>query len=485
MASEALNEVIQTVGVPKELVSDGARAEVYGRFGAVAKEYRIKQRITEPYSGWQNRAEAAIREIKRKIRRAMQWAKSPNRLWDYCSEWVTAIRRLTAHDIPSLHNRVPCEAVGSNTPDIAEYAQFDWYQYVWYHNPAVQFPEDPKKFGRWIGVAHDVGSSMTFCILPASCRVLARLTVFPLSQDGMDDPRMKSKLVELDLTVAEKIWNAIEDVDDALIGLYPQIPDDIFLPDAESGDHEPVDGADILHEADDFTPEAYDEYLMAEVLLPYMGEMTKAKVVGRKRNADGNPIVLRNANPLLDTRQYEVEFADGATDVFTANLIAENIYSQVDAEGNSYSIMSEIVDHESDGSVVKKDDRMEVTKDGSLRPRRTTKGWKLLVAWKGGTSSWIPLRGLKESFPVQVAEYALANKILEEPAFSWWARHVLKKRDRIIKKVKARYWERTHKYGVPLPISVAEALRMERETGTDFWQRSIEKKIVVLIVTMS
>ena len=291
--------------------------------------------------------------------------------------------------------------------------------------------------------------------------------------------------MQLDLAVAEKIGNAIEDVDDALIGLYPQIPDDIFLPDAESGDHEPVDGADILHEADDFTPEAYDEYLMAEVLLPYMGEMTKAKVVGRKRNADGNPIVLRNANPLLDTRQYEVEFADGATDVFTANLIAENIYSQVDAEGNSYSIMSEIVDHESDGSVVKKDDRMEVTKDGSLRPRRTTKGWKLLVAWKGGTSSWIPLRGLKESFPVQVAEYALANKILEEPAFSWWARHVLKKRDRIIKKVKARYWERTHKYGVPLPISVAEALRMERETGTDFWQRSIEKKIVVLIVTMS
>jgi hypothetical protein len=67
LASEALNEVIRTVGVPRELISDGARAEVYGRFGAVAKEYRIKQRTTEPYSGWQNRAEAAIREIKRGI----------------------------------------------------------------------------------------------------------------------------------------------------------------------------------------------------------------------------------------------------------------------------------------------------------------------------------------------------------------------------------------------------------------------------------
>ena len=477
LASEALNEVIRTVGVPKELVSDGARAEIYGRFGAVAKEYRIKQRLTEPYSGWQNRAEAAIREIKRGIRRATQRAKSPNRLWDYCGEWVTAIRRLTAHDIPSLHDRVPCEVVESNTPDISEYAQFDWYQYVWYHDPAVQFPEDPKKLGRWIGVAHDVGSPMTFWILPASCRVLARSTVFPLSQDELEDPLVKSKLVELDLAVAEKIGNSIADVDDALIGLFPQVPEDIFLPDAENGDHEPVDGADTLPEADDFTPEAYDEYLTAEVLLPNMGEMTKAKVIGRKRDADGNPIGLRNANPLLDTRQYEVEFADGATDVFAANLIAENIYSQVDAEGNSYSIMSEIIDHESDGSAVQKDDGLEVTKDGSTRPRRTTKGWKLLVAWKGGTSSWIPLKDLKESYPIQVAEYALANKILEEPAFCWWARHVLKKRDRIIKKVKTRYWERTHKYGVPLPKSVAEALRMDRETGTDFWQRSIEKEM--------
>ena len=98
-----------------------------------------------------------------------------------------------------------------------------------------------------------------------------------------------------------------------------------------------------MPEADDFTPEEYNESLRAEVLLPNMGEMTKATVVGRKRDADGNPIGLHNSNPLLDTRrQCEVEFADGATDVFTANLIAKNIYSQIDAEINSYSIMSEI-----------------------------------------------------------------------------------------------------------------------------------------------
>lgn len=28
--------------------------------------------------------------------------------------------------------------------DIAEYAQFDWDQYVWWHDPTVQFPGDIK-----------------------------------------------------------------------------------------------------------------------------------------------------------------------------------------------------------------------------------------------------------------------------------------------------------------------------------------------------
>ena len=480
---DALNEVVRTIGVPKELVSDGAKAETQGRFAAVANEYRIKQRITEPYSGWQNRAEAAIREIKKGIKRAMLRARSPKRLWDYCGEWVAAIRRLTAHDIPSLQGRVPTEFIEGNTPDISEYAQFDWYQLVWYIDPAVPFPEDARKLGRWIGVAHDVGSPMTFWVLPKSCKVVARSTVTPLTEDELGDPIVQGRIAELDLSVKAKIGDTLKDdeIDEELLALLPEIPDDVFLPDQVD---EPADADAMMPEADDYTPEAYDEYLTAEVLLPSMGTVTKAKVTGRKRDADGNPIGKRHSNPILDTREYEVEFPDGATDVFTANIIAENLYAQVDDEGNSYSIFSEIIDHKKNGSAVTMDDAYVATKNGVLRRRRTTKGWKLLVSWKDGSSSWVSLKDLKESNPVQVAEYAVANKILEEPAFAWWGRHVLRKRDRIIRKVKSRYWDRTHKYGILLPKSVAEALRIDRETGTTFWQKAMEKEIGTIEVAV-
>ena len=113
--------------------------------------------------------------------------------------------------------------------------------------------------------------------------------------------------------------------------------------------------------------------------------------------------------------------------------------------------MDEIIDHKRDNSAVEKDEGSRINVNGKSYPRKTTKGWKLLVQWKDGTTSWVPLKELKESNPVKVAEYAAAMKLIEEPAFNWWAKQVLKKQDIIIKKVRARYRARATKFGIPLP----------------------------------
>jgi hypothetical protein len=106
-------------------------------------------------------------------------------------------------------------------------------------------------------------------------------------------------------------------------------------------------------------------------------------------------------------------------------MIAESLYSQVDANIREFVHMKEIVDHRSDGSAVPVDDAYYVDPNGRRSRRMTTKGWKLLVKWKDGSMDWLPLKDLKESYPVQVAEYAVANKIAEQPAFAWWVPHVL------------------------------------------------------------
>jgi hypothetical protein len=55
--------------------------------------------------------------------------------------------------------------------------------------------------------------------------------------------------------------------------------------------------------------------------------------------------------------------------------------------------------------------------------------------------------------------------------------HVLWKRERIIQKVKTRYWKRTHKYRVELPKSVKQALAIDRNAGTSFWKDAIKKEM--------
>ena len=55
------------------------------------------------------------------------------------------------------------------------------------------------------------------------------------------------------------------------------------------------------------------------------------------------------------------------------------------------------------------------TRSGSNAVHRgTMKGWKLLIQWKNRSTSWSPLKDLKESNPVEVAEYAAAIKIAKE-----------------------------------------------------------------------
>jgi hypothetical protein len=372
-----------------------------------------------------------------------------------------------------LDGFTPEEAVLGHVSDISEYAQFDWYEYCWYIDRSHDTADSPRKLGRWIGVAEEQGAPMTFYVLPKSCIPIARSSVFPLTQDDRLSPVVKELMKDLDDAIQEKIGDKIPDVDcfDELPEI-PEIPDDIFVNEPTS---EPVDGEESMPEADEWSsPEAFDQYLTAEVLLSRGGTEMLGTVVRRKRDQDGNPIGRSNPNPLLDTREYEVEFPDGSADILTANAIAESLYSQVDDEGRRYAILSEIVDHRKDGNAVSADDAFI---PGTRHRKRTTRGWQLLVEWKDGSSDWVPLADMKESYPVQVAEYAVGNQIASEPAFAWWVRHVLRRRDRIIKKVRTRYLKRTHKYGIEVPKSVEQALAIDVRTGTDFWRKAIEKEM--------
>ena len=228
-----------------------------------------------------------------------------------------------------------------------------------------------------------------------------------------------------------------------------------------------------------FTPDTYDQYLQMEMALPQGDSLEPrlARVTKRLKDANGIPIGTADQNPLLDTRMFEVEFADGEKASLAANYIAENLFAQVDDEGNCQVLMNKIIDYRTNGTELKQQDAFIMTKTGTKRRRETTKGWELLIEWKDGSTNWVSLKDIKESYPVEVAEFALATRISMEPAFAWWVPFVLKKRNQILAKVKSKYWLRTHKFGIRIPKSVEEAKKIDEQNGDTLWWDAICKEM--------
>jgi hypothetical protein len=192
------------------------------------------------------------------------------------------------------------------------------------------------------------------------------------------EPANKALAEELDKAINEKIgkFRTNKEVAEELDSLFGP-SGDLYDGDLDPFDEiEAAEEAALMLEADELTLETFDKYLAAEVLLPHGGELVRAKVMGRKRAADGTPVGVAHSNPILDTYEYEVSFPDGSTDCYAA------LYSQVDADGREFILMKEIVDHRLDGSAVPVDDAYYVDPNGRTTRRMTAKGWKTLVEWK-------------------------------------------------------------------------------------------------------
>ncbi len=104
----------------------------------------------------------------------------------------------------------------------------------------------------------------------------------------------------------------------------------------------------------------------------------------------------------------------------------------------------------------------------------------MVQQWKDGSTSWEKLSDVKESHPLQVAEYAISMGVNHEPSFNWWVPHTLKKRDAItalVKKQSARYLKRMHKFVVECPKTVEDALELDKCNGNTMWADAIANEM--------
>ena len=319
-------------------------------------------RKLETGTPWAQRAELYIGLFKGSVTKDQKQADSPMVLWDYCMERRSLIHNVVPRPLFQANGLSPHEITFGSQADISNICRYAWYDWVYYKNPA-SFPESKWKLGRVLGPMKNEGNEMAQAILTSQATVVPRRTVRALSRAELISEIEKRKRATFDAIIKAKMGDSItKPVKSQPTDFVPYSDGNLDPITVEELEEDPV-GADGLSV---FEKPVTDQLIFAELTLPLGDNMHRAKVIGRStNNDDGSTVGTYDHNPMLNSMVYDVEFSNGIVKEYAANVIAENIYSQVDPEGYSTTILDLIMDYKRDGNATDKADKYIFTKSGT------------------------------------------------------------------------------------------------------------------------
>ena len=173
-------DFIHEYGAPEHLTFDGASVQTGPgtRFHKVLRKCQIDYHVSQPRRPNENPSEQAIKEVKKQWYRLQSKTGAPDRLSDYGVSYICEIGNVITSSSKYARGRTPLEIITGETPDISEYLDFGFYDWVTFKsNAGLGRPE----LGRWLGVSHRVGPMMSYWVLPPSgipisCSTVQRLT---------------------------------------------------------------------------------------------------------------------------------------------------------------------------------------------------------------------------------------------------------------------------------------------------------------------
>ena len=482
-AHTTLIPLLELAGMPSSMHSDRAPELITGKFRELLNKYRIRQSMAEAKSPWQNQAEGqGVKPIKRLGLWLMERANAPSRTWDFAFELAANILSLTCKPNVVFGEQTGYQSITNIRPDISQYASFAFYQWIWHWDELKK----QKQLGRWLGVAENVGPIMTFWILPSSGIPIPRSSVIPLSPHEYEMQSIKERMYDFRLLIKSKVEDTtnflikkngrIDTINDInVIRVNRSIQESYTSADLWDGDK---DSIPYEPTSDESAMEELDEHIGQQIQMIKNDAPILVRIASRKRDEIGKLVGEKHDVPQLDSRVYNVEYPDGHFEQYSLNVLTEALNEMVDHDGYDKSFVKEVCGYRRDETLaVPKERGFTKGHNGRSVPVITTKGWSVKIRWMDDAVTWVPLNVMKNSQPLILAQYAKTMKIDTEPAFLWWVPHVLRKSSRLLSKVKTLFHKNNLKFGIEVPKSVKDALRLDNENGNTFWKDAINKEM--------
>ena len=178
-------------------------------------------------------------------------------------------------------------------------------------------------------------------ILKVNGRVVPRRSLRPMKVDELHSP-VEIKKIEVFDELIQRRWGS------------PMTPSNtqqqnVFekYEDHEQQEQPTLEVEDIVDSTGKLINQqpVYDQTINAEVQLHLGEEMVIGKVTQRTIGPDGHVTGTYESNPYLNSIIYDVEFPAGQVKEYAANIIGENMLTQVDSDGMSTTLMEARVNH--------------------------------------------------------------------------------------------------------------------------------------------
>ena len=152
-----------------------------------------------------------------------------------------------------------------------------------------------------------------------------------------------------------------------------------------------------IPEADYSTPEVLeDTYMDMEIVIPRYGYGPQFSKETKHLGDENDILKVRcHETAMLYTKVQEVEYLDVHKSSIASNNIAENLFPQVDEEGNGFMLFYEIVDHSVDGTEITQKNALIVSNNRGERKRETTNGQGIPTQRKDGSMTWESIKEVK------------------------------------------------------------------------------------------
>jgi hypothetical protein len=153
--------------------------------------------------------------------------------------YIAEVQSLLAH---GPLQRLGLEFISGQTPDISEWQDFYFYDRVWYWDQKkMDMSNKQACIGRWLGIAHRMGSDMTYWILTEAGNVIARSTVQHITMSDIATNAIKTCVLTFDDNLRTQLCDK---------NFQIELPNHVFYLQDEDADLELHDTCDIPLDAE-------------------------------------------------------------------------------------------------------------------------------------------------------------------------------------------------------------------------------------------